>query len=86
MTMSVSELHDTWNEKMLRVLVLLCALGSPAVFAEDSSVKTEEEGKQQEKTAEVPEDPAQHKDAAPEAFKPTEKVSEDFSVAFPVDI
>ncbi|UTW44138.1 hypothetical protein KFE80_06890 [bacterium SCSIO 12696] len=68
--------------KTILHLFVASALAMPVMAAEQPDEKPKEKQDQQEQTAKKDDD----KKEKPVIFKPTEELSEDFSVPFPTDI
>lgn len=71
------------------LLLVVVLLGMPAVTAQEdaatdntAATKTTQQAEAEKEQAEQPQD----RPATPDTFKPTEEISEDLSVSFPVDI
>ena len=70
---------------MLKIVFLLVMLATVTISAQEAPVATEADAGKVEKTEEKP--VAQDvEEKAPETFNPTEEVSEDYSIEFPVNI
>ncbi len=70
---------------MLKIVFFLVMFATVTVSAEDTPVTTEPEAGQAEAIEEKPAKQGTD-DKAPETFDPTEEISEDYSIEFPVDI
>jgi len=68
------------------LLFLLLTSGLVPASAQEVPPATEEETVQEEKAVDDPDIKKSSEVETPDTFDPTEKLSEDFPVAFPVDI
>ena len=85
--MSAFVLHATWSDKLRLLLFLFLLSGLLIVNAQENTDTTAEEKKEfiePEDNAEVKK--AKKEEITPDTFDPTEKLSEDIPVDFPVDI
>ncbi len=81
------ELHDTWSDKMRLLLILILSSGLTIVHAQENTDTTVEEKKEIIESSDKTEAKKTRKEeVTPDTFNPTEKLSEDIPVDFPVDI
>ncbi len=81
------ELHDTWSDKMRLLLILILSSGLTIVHAQENTDTTVEEKKEIIESSDQTEAKKTRKEeVTPDTFNPTEKLSEDIPVDFPVDI
>ena len=71
---------------MRLLLLLILTSGSMLVYAQENTATTEEEKVAISKPGDNSEKQEQGKVETPDTFNPTEKLSEDIPVDFPVDI
>jgi hypothetical protein len=83
-TMLVSALRDIWSDIMRFLLVCILSVSFMQINAQEST-DTKEDKTESVETAKK-EETKKTEDITPDSFDPTEKLSEDIPVDFPVDI
>ena len=71
---------------MVRIIFFLAMFSAVTVVAQDTPVITEPDTAQARQETSEQQAEEEAADGAPETFDPTEEVSEDYSIEFPVDI
>ncbi|XOV81555.1 MAG: hypothetical protein ACFHXK_11785 [bacterium] len=80
------------NHRRLTGMLLIMTLASPLSYAQDKPVEGKNDATQDTARAQTEKKPAdphtqeKDKDRDAEIFRPSEEISEDFAVSFPVDI